>query len=189
MCSLFTQSVVIGYSNFYFIGIFGPREFNPTLRILLVITVHRFWLLFSQLLAFHKGEQLRSNQGFVKTIIGLVFHVGATALVIWWFKESKYLEGQNIYCQLWIVTIIIVMCIEPFYFILRTLTSNKFDELAHKAALKGDYAKVAELQAEARAVEEGLDPKNMKKDNNPLHKLGESLVRQPTENLSKSLKQ
>lgn len=61
MCSLFTQTCIIGFSEYYFIGIFGPRDFTPTTRIIAVITLHRFWTLFSQLVAFHKGEHVRSN--------------------------------------------------------------------------------------------------------------------------------
>lgn len=146
MCSLFTQTCIIGFSEFYFIGIFGPRDFTPTKRIIAVITLHRFWTLFSQLVAFHKGEHVRSNQGFLKTMITLIVHVGATVLTIYWYQQGKMLKGQNIYCQLWIKMILVAMCLEPFFFIIRTFVTKKFNEAAHKAGIE-NFKRVAELEA------------------------------------------
>lgn len=205
MCSIFMQTVGIGFTNFYFMGVFGPRDFNPTMQIISLITVHRFWTLFSQLVAFHKGEHVRSNEGWIKTAITIVFHLAVTGVTIWLYHKSKYLEGQNIFCQLWVLCVCIILIIEPFFFLIRISANKKFNELAHKAALEGDYAKVRELEA----GEEGFEDAKAKADEavaavtgavdnitgtkgkkpNPLDELGSTLLHQETKNLSKSLKQ
>jgi hypothetical protein len=60
--------------------------------------------------------------------------------------------------------------------------NKRFDEKLHQAALDGDYAKVAELEAQQ---EEDTTGKKV----NPLETFGESLMRQNTVGLSKSKKQ
>lgn len=98
MCALFMQTVVVGFTDFYFMDVFGPRDFKPTMQILILLLIHRFWTLFSQLVSFHKGEHIRSNQGWLKSIIQLVFHFGILGGSGYLFHKSNYLEGQNIYC-------------------------------------------------------------------------------------------
>ena len=90
------------------------------------------------------------------------------------FHKSKYLEGQNIYCQVWIMVSVIIMTIEPFFFLIRIFMNKRFDEKLHQAALEGDYAKIKEIESQNEQAD-GSDKKV-----NPIETMGETLMRMDT---------
>lgn len=84
--------------------------------------------------------------------------------------------------QIWVLALLIIMCIEPFFFLIRICMNKRFDEQAHKAALDGDFHKIQELEEQDKARESGQRV-------NPIEVMGDTLMKQNTVDLSKSRKQ
>lgn len=92
MCTLFLMTLVIGFSNFYFMGVFGPRDFYPTTSINLLIVCYRFLILFLQLWNFHQKKHLSTACNVFNLVI-LLIHFAVTGLFIYWYHKSDFLVG------------------------------------------------------------------------------------------------
>ena len=53
VCSLFIQTIIIGFTNFYWIDIFGYRDWTPTLTLFLIMVTHRAYILAILLWDYH----------------------------------------------------------------------------------------------------------------------------------------
>lgn len=53
VCSILIQTFIIGFTNFYFIGIFGKRDWDPTLIFYSIMVVHRIYILIMLLWDYH----------------------------------------------------------------------------------------------------------------------------------------
>lgn len=53
VCSLFIQTILIGFTNFYWIDIFGYRDWTPTLTLFLIMVTHRAYILVLLLWDYH----------------------------------------------------------------------------------------------------------------------------------------
>ena len=126
VCSLMIQTILIGFTNMYYINIFGARDWNPTLSLFLVMTIHRAWTLAILLWDYHKKNHPTNYTTLLRFGVRIGINLVAAAIVIYLFISSDYLKGQNIFCQVWAFTIVIVMVIEPVYTTLTMLFNRKF---------------------------------------------------------------
>jgi len=59
----------------------------------------------------------------------MVIGVLVAATVIYMFMSSNYLKGQNIFCEVWTKTIVIINIVEPIYMFLAVMFNKKYSSL------------------------------------------------------------
>lgn len=92
------QTLIVGFSNFYFIGIFGDRHWNPTLTLFTVMAIHRIYLLMILLWDYHKKNHPTNSTTVKRYIFRLAINILVAIVVVYLLVDSKFLRGQNIYC-------------------------------------------------------------------------------------------
>ena len=115
VCSLLIQTIVIGFTNFYFIYVFGKRDWNPTLSLFLIMVLHRTYILMVLLWDYHQKKHPANSATLLKYGMRIGISLLVSAGVIYMFISSNRLEGQNIYCQVWAFTNCIILVIEPIF--------------------------------------------------------------------------
>lgn len=54
--SILIQTMMIGFTNLYFMGIFGPKDWNPTLTFFTIMVIHRVYILIMLLRDYHQKK-------------------------------------------------------------------------------------------------------------------------------------
>lgn len=93
----------------------GPKDWSPTqLIILLDILVKANNILVMIGLSVTKAN---INDAKTRVILGYlaIFDWVMLGVIFWLFRSSNHMEGQNMFCRLWIQTMMIGLIIEPIW--------------------------------------------------------------------------
>ena len=133
---------MIGFTNYYYIGLFGRRDYKPTMELIWLIFGYRFFLVLLELHSFHKKTHIKDAK-FSQGALIILFHFCLTGYLCYQWFESKQLEGQNIFCKYWIQTTVIMMLIEPISQTLRIMFHRYNDRKQ-----KDNYEKIKSERAD-----------------------------------------
>ena len=120
------QTIFIGFTNFYWIDIFGYRDWTPTLTLFLIMVLHRAYILIVLLWDYHQKKHPANSTTVLKYFIRIGINVVVGAGVIYMFVNSDRLDGQNIYCQVWAFCNCVILVTEPIFMILTILFNKKY---------------------------------------------------------------